>query len=78
MKRKVDKTRAGESERTLRILRVKRILREVFTSAQVEDVCLNTPDRCFNNKTPLEMLTTGVGAVRVESLALAMVHGVPL
>ena len=67
-----------ESERLLRILRVHKIVREVFTSDHAVAEWLNTPDPSLNDKPPLNMLTTGIGASKVENLALAMIHGVPL
>jgi len=67
-----------ESERLLRVLRVRRIVRDVFTSDEAVAEWLNAPDRSLGLRTPLEMLATGLGAAKVENLARAMVHGVPL
>lgn len=67
-----------ESERLLRVLRVRRIAREVFTTDEAVAQWLNTPDRSLRGKAPLDMLATDVGAVKVENLARAMMHGVPV
>lgn len=69
---------AEESERLLRVLRVHRIAREAFSTDAAVAEWLNAPDRSLGMKTPLEMLATGLGAAKVENLAQAMVHGVPL
>ena len=67
-----------ESERLLRVLRVRRIAREVFTTDEAVAQWLNAPDRSLRGKTPLDMLATDVGAKEVENLARAMMHGVPV
>jgi putative toxin-antitoxin system antitoxin component (TIGR02293 family) len=66
-----------ESERLLRVLRVHRIAREVFTTDDAVARWLSMPDRSLGMKTPLDMLATDVGTAKVENLAHAMVHGVP-
>jgi putative toxin-antitoxin system antitoxin component (TIGR02293 family) len=66
-----------ESERLLRILRIHRIAREVFTTDDAVATWLGMPDRSLGMKTPLDMLATDIGTARVENLANAMVHGVP-
>jgi putative toxin-antitoxin system antitoxin component (TIGR02293 family) len=69
--------RLEESERLLRVLRVHRIAREVFTTDDAVAKWLSMPDRSLGMKTPLDMLATDVGTAKVENLAYAMVHGVP-
>jgi putative toxin-antitoxin system antitoxin component (TIGR02293 family) len=69
--------RLVESERLLRVLRVHRIAREVFTTDEAVATWLSTPDRSLAMRTPLDMLATDVGTAKVENLASAMVHGVP-
>jgi putative toxin-antitoxin system antitoxin component (TIGR02293 family) len=66
-----------ESERLLRVLRVHRIAREVFTTDEAVAKWLNMPDRSLGMKAPLAMLATDIGTAKVENLANAMVHGVP-
>jgi putative toxin-antitoxin system antitoxin component (TIGR02293 family) len=66
-----------ESERLLRVLRVHRIAREVFTTDEAVAEWLNMPDRSLGMKTPLAMLATDIGTAKVENLANAMIHGVP-
>jgi putative toxin-antitoxin system antitoxin component (TIGR02293 family) len=67
----------AESERLLRVLRVHRIAREVFTTDDAVSKWLSTPDRSLGMKAPLDMLATDIGTAKVENLAHAMVHGVP-
>jgi putative toxin-antitoxin system antitoxin component (TIGR02293 family) len=66
-----------ESERLLRVLRVHRIAREVFTTDEAVAKWLDMPDRSLGMKTPLDMLATDIGTAKVENLANAMIHGVP-
>lgn len=69
---------AAESERLLRVVRVRRLAREVFsTDAAVAD-WLRSPDRTLGGRSPLESLATDVGAGQVENLLQAMIHGVPV
>ncbi len=68
----------GESERMLRVLRVHRIARQAFTTDEAAAQWLSSPDRSLGMKTPLDMLATDVGAAKVENLANAMIHGVPV
>ncbi len=65
-----------ESERLLRVIRVRHLVREVFVSdtAVVEWMC--SPQDYLDGQTPLEALDTGLGAARVENLARSMIHGV--
>jgi putative toxin-antitoxin system antitoxin component (TIGR02293 family) len=67
-----------ESERLLRVLRLHRLARQVFTSNEAVAQWLSAPDRSLGMKSPLEMLATDVGAAKVENLAQAMMHGVPI
>lgn len=67
-----------ESERLLRVLRLHRLARQVFTTNEAVAQWLSTPDRSLGMKSPLEMLATDVGAAKVENLAQAMMHGVPI
>ena len=67
-----------ESERLLRVLRLHRLARQVFTTNEAVAQWLSAPDRCLGMKSPLEMLATDVGAAKVENLAQAMMHGVPI
>ena len=68
----------AESERLLRVVRVRRLARAVFTTDEAVAEWLRTPDRSLGMKPPLDMLTTDIGTAKVENLARAMVHGVPL
>lgn len=67
-----------ESERLLRVLRLHRLARQVFTTDEAVAQWLSAPDRSLGMKSPLEMLATDVGAAKVENLAQAMMHGVPI
>lgn len=68
---------AAESERLYRVVRVRALAREVFTTDHAVAEWLSVPDRSLSNKTPLQMLTTDLGAQKVEGLLRAMMHGVP-
>jgi len=67
-----------ESERLLRVIRVRDLAREVFTTDEAVAEWMSTPKEYLDGQTPLEALETGLGAGRVENLAKAMVHGVPV
>jgi putative toxin-antitoxin system antitoxin component (TIGR02293 family) len=67
-----------ESERLLRVLRVHRLAREVFTTDEAVAEWLSAPDRSLGMRTPLAMLATDIGTAMVENLANAMMHGVPV
>lgn len=67
-----------ESERLLRVLRLHRLARQVFTTNEAVAQWLSAPDQSLGMKSPLEMLATDVGAAKVENLAQAMMHGVPI
>jgi len=67
-----------ESERLLRVLRVHRIAREAFRTDEAVATWLSMPDRSLGMKTPLAMLSTDLGTAKVENLANAMIHGVPV
>jgi len=67
-----------ESERLLRVLRVHLIAREAFSTDEAVAAWLATPDRSLGRKAPLDLLATDLGTAKVENLARAMVHGVPL
>ena len=66
-----------ESERLMRVVRVQRLARQVFTTDEAVAEWLRTPDRSLGMKAPLNMLTTDIGTAKVENLAKAMIHGVP-
>lgn len=66
-----------ESERLYRVVRVRNLAREVFTTDSAVAQWLSLPDRSLGGKTPLKMLTTDLGAQKVEGLLRAMMHGVP-
>lgn len=67
-----------ESERLLRVARVRYLAREAFTSDLAAAKWMTTPKDQLDGQCPLDALETGLGAIRVEALARAMVHGVPL
>jgi putative toxin-antitoxin system antitoxin component (TIGR02293 family) len=68
---------AAESERLYRVVRVRALAREIFSTDAAVAEWLSVPDRSLGNKTPLKMLTTDLGAQKVEGLLRAMMHGVP-
>jgi putative toxin-antitoxin system antitoxin component (TIGR02293 family) len=67
-----------ESERLLRVVRVRSLARDVFTTDTAVGEWMNRPQNYLDGQTPLEALETGLGATRVENLARSMVHGVPV
>jgi putative toxin-antitoxin system antitoxin component (TIGR02293 family) len=69
---------ATESERLLRVLRVQKLAREVFSTDAAVAQWLTAPDASLGKRTPLAMLATDVGAGQVHNLLQAMIHGVPL
>ena len=77
-----DRTKARfsleEAERLLRVLRVHQLARVVFTSDEAVAQWLDAPDPSLGMKTPLDLLATDLGAAKVENLAHAMIHGVPV
>lgn len=69
---------ATESERLLRVVRLRKLAREVFATDDAVAQWMTRPDPALDDHTPLEMLATDLGAARVENLVRAMIHGVPL
>ena len=69
---------ATESERLLRVVRLRKLAREVFSTDDAVAQWMTTPDPALGERTPLEMLATDLGAARVENLVRAMIHGVPV
>lgn len=67
-----------ESERLLRVMRVQKLAREVFSTDAAVAQWLTTPDAALGKRPPLAMLSTDVGAAQVHNLLQAMIHGVPL
>ncbi len=67
-----------ESERLLRVVRVHRLARAAFASDRAVARWMTTPSDHLDGQTPLDALETWLGATRVEALARAMIHGVPL
>lgn len=67
-----------ESERILRILRIRETVREIFTTDKAVSQWMQTPDANLGGKAPLDLLATDMGTFQVQNLALAMVHGVPI
>lgn len=76
--RKHERFSTSESERLYRIVRIRSLAREVFSSDAAVAEWLNAPDRSLGQRPPLEMLATDLGAQKVESLLRAMMHGVPV
>ena len=69
---------AAESERFLRLVRVRRLAREIFASDEAVSEWLQAGDPALGGRSPLEMLATDLGAAQVEHLLRAMIQGVPL
>jgi putative toxin-antitoxin system antitoxin component (TIGR02293 family) len=75
--KKRERFSAMESERLYRLVRVRALAREIFSTDTAVAEWLSIPDRSLGARTPLQMLATDLGAQRVESLLRAMMHGVP-
>jgi len=75
--KKRERFSAMESERLYRLVRVRALAREIFSTDVAVAEWLSIPDRSLGARTPLQMLATDLGAQRVESLLRAMMHGVP-
>jgi putative toxin-antitoxin system antitoxin component (TIGR02293 family) len=67
-----------ESERLFRVIRMRKLARDVFATDEAVAQWLMTPDRTLAGRTPLAMLATDLGTAKVERLLLAMIHGVPV
>jgi putative toxin-antitoxin system antitoxin component (TIGR02293 family) len=67
-----------ESERLFRVIRMRKLARDVFATDEAVAHWLMTPDRTLASRTPLAMLATDLGTAKVERLLLAMIHGVPV
>jgi len=67
-----------ESERLFRVIRMRKLARDVFATDEAVAQWLMTPDRTLTGRTPLAMLATDLGTAKVERLLLAMIHGVPV
>lgn len=67
-----------ESERLLRVVRIQKLAREVFSTDAAVAQWLTTPDTALGNRTPLGMLSTDIGTAQVHNLLQAMIYGVPL
>lgn len=67
-----------ESERIMRVVRLRHLLKDLFTTDAAIAQWLNGQDAALGNRTPLEMLATDIGAAKVENLTKAMMHGVPV
>lgn len=68
----------SESERMLRVARVRNAAAEIFTNDAAIAEWLSSPDSALGGRTPLEMLATDIGSRKVENLVQAMAHGVPV
>lgn len=75
--RKHERFSPAESERIYRVVRVRALAREIFSTDAAVAEWLGAADRSLGGRTPLEMLATDLGAQKVESLLRAMLHGVP-
>lgn len=61
----------------MRLIRIQKLAREVFTSDAAVAEWLTTDDIALGKSTLLAMLSTDVGAAQVTNLQ-ATIHGVPL
>ena len=76
--KKHERFSTAESERLYRVVRVRSLAREIFSSDAAVAGWMGAVDRSLGGRAPLEMLATDLGAQKVESLLRAMIHGVPV
>jgi putative toxin-antitoxin system antitoxin component (TIGR02293 family) len=69
---------ASESERLFRVIRIRKLAREVFATDDAVTQWMTAPDKALAGRTPLEMLATDLGTAKVDNLLRAMIHGVPV
>lgn len=67
-----------ESERLFRLVRVRALARDVFSTDKGVAEWLTEPDGSLRGRAPLAMLATDLGTRKVENLLRAMAHGVPV
>jgi len=69
--------RPDESDRLLRVTRIYKLAFDLFDSDRSAALAwLRRPNRALNDKTPLRLATTDVGAREVERLVTRLEHGV--
>jgi len=67
----------SESERLLRVARLHRQLGVLFTTNTAIGEWLVNPAYGFNQRTPLSLLVTDLGAIKVSEFVAATAQGVP-
>jgi putative toxin-antitoxin system antitoxin component (TIGR02293 family) len=75
-KRRRDKLSAEESERTERLARIYATAQYVWNSEDEARVFLHTPHPMLQNRTPLEVSMTELGARRLEELLWRLYYGI--
>lgn len=75
-KRRRDKLTADESARTERLARTYAIARYVWDSDEDAKAFLHTPHPALQNRTPLEVAMTELGARRVEEILWKLFYGI--
>jgi putative toxin-antitoxin system antitoxin component (TIGR02293 family) len=75
-KRRRDKLSAEESERTERLARVYATAQYVWNSEDDARGFLHTPHPMLQNRTPLDVSLTEIGARRVEELLWRLYYGI--
>lgn len=75
-KRRRDTLSAGESERAERLARIFATVEYVWNSEQDAQVFLNTPHSMLQDRTPLDVSMTELGARRVEELLWRLYYGI--
>jgi putative toxin-antitoxin system antitoxin component (TIGR02293 family) len=68
----------GESERVERIARVMALAEQVWEDRQDAQLFLHEPHPMLDEKAPLEMAQTELGARRVERLLMRLEYGLPV
>lgn len=66
---------AEESEKLLRVARLRNLLRALFSSDEAISKWLLTPDSVLGDRPPIDLLDTEIGAREVEDLVQSIAHG---
>lgn len=66
---------AEETEKLLRVVRVRHLAQELFTGDAAISAWLSTPAPALGGKAPIDLLDTDVGTREVEGLILGLAHG---
>lgn len=66
---------AEESEKVLRVARIRNLARDLFTTDDAISQWLSTPAPALGHVPPIDLLDTDVGAMEVEGLIRGLAYG---